>query len=267
MNQSLCDNLAMAAFTGITTNRLIIRAMATDDAHALWRRRNDPEAAKYQSWTLPYPREKADETVSAIAATDGPTNDNWWMAIVADRTTGETLGDLALRLTCDERVAEIGYTFSPEAWGRGFAVEAAAALSDWLIDEIGVSRVCGMTHPDNVASNMVLERIGMRFEGHTRNSYWVGDDNSDDWIFGMTPHDRRSWRSRTRTPPNMFDSSRSRRPTSVSSSGSRPIARSGRSQPRSQTRLPASRSRRSRTARQPDPGRVRSRPTVRSPVS
>ncbi|BAN03902.1 GNAT family N-acetyltransferase [Ilumatobacter coccineus] len=62
-----------------------------------------------------------------------------------------------------------------------------------------------MTHPENLASVVVLERIGMRFEGHTRNSYWVGDDNTDDWLFGMTADDRRSWRSRDLSSPGTVE--------------------------------------------------------------
>jgi len=48
----------------------------------------------------------------------------------------------------------------------------------------------------------VLERAGFVFEGHTRLSYWVGDDNSDDWIYGMTRADWEAWRTRPRTPPD-----------------------------------------------------------------
>jgi GNAT superfamily N-acetyltransferase len=50
-----------------------------------------------------------------------------------------------------------------------------------------------------------LERIGMLFEGHTRSSFWVGDDNSDDWLYGMTRDDWESWRNRPRTRPDTVD--------------------------------------------------------------
>lgn len=192
----------MVAFATISTERLSIRPMRPDDAESLWMRRNDPEAARYQNWTLPFPRERADEMVASIAATSGPASDDWWMATVCRRSDDVIVGDLALHLTFDGRVAEIGYTFARKWWGQGYATEAATALADWLVDTVGVSRVSGMTHPDNLASITVLERLGMRFEGHTRNSYWVGDENSDDWILGMTADERRAWRDRDRTPPD-----------------------------------------------------------------
>ncbi len=195
----------MPAFPGIDTERLTIRAMGPGDADSLWRRRNDPTTAEFQSWSLPFPRERVDDMCASFAAVDGPQSDEWWMAAVCDRFTGEVIGDLALHLTFDARCAEIGYSFDHAVWGNGYATEAAVAMADWLVDDVGVSRVSGQTHPDNLASVVVLERIGMEFEGHTRNSYWVGDVNSDDWFFGMTADARRAWRTRPRSAPALVE--------------------------------------------------------------
>jgi RimJ/RimL family protein N-acetyltransferase len=74
-------------------------------------------------------------------------------------------------------------------------------LVEYLFEGLGVTRVFGMLHPENVASAMVLERTGLLFEGHTRSSYWVGDEVSDDWIYGMTRADWETWRDRPRDPP------------------------------------------------------------------
>jgi RimJ/RimL family protein N-acetyltransferase len=123
------------------------------------------------------------------------------MAVVADAKSGEVLGDLALHLTWQGRSAEVGYTFAREHWGRGYATEALAALIEYLYQGLGVTRVFGMLHPDNTASAMVLERCGLLFEGHTRSSFWLGDEVSDDWIYGMTRPDWERWRNRPRLPP------------------------------------------------------------------
>jgi RimJ/RimL family protein N-acetyltransferase len=75
----------------------------------------------------------------------------------------------------------------------------------YLFDDLGVTRVEAMLHPDNPASAMVLERVGMRFEGHTRSSFWLDDDNSDDWIYGMIRSDRDAWRDRPRHRPDSVE--------------------------------------------------------------
>lgn len=188
-------------FTPIRTERLLIRPFRPEDAAALAARRNDPVVAEYQNWTLPYSTEQAEKTVSELAAMNGPRNEEWWMAVVADPDTDEALGDLAVHLSWEGRTAEVGYTFAKENWGKGFATEALASLVEYLFDDVGVTRVFGMLHPDNPASAMVLERTGLLFEGHTRSSFWVGGEVSDDWIYGMTRSDWEIWRDRPMNKP------------------------------------------------------------------
>ena len=189
-------------FTGISTPRLKIRSFAAEDTAALIERRNDPRVARYQNWTLPYSSERAESLVASLLEMDGPTNDEWWMATVTDGRSDQILGDLAVGMTWSNRCAEIGYTLASEHWGEGVATEAAEALIHYLFNTVGVTRVMGTLHPENLASAMVLERTGLVFEGHTRNSYWVGDDNSDDWIYGMTLEDHDAWTRRPRHQPS-----------------------------------------------------------------
>ncbi|MGI9645179.1 MAG: GNAT family N-acetyltransferase [Ilumatobacteraceae bacterium] len=189
-------------FEPIRTERLLIRAPLPADVEALHARRNDPAIEPgYQGWSLPYDRERAQELIDAVTAMAGPTNDEWWMATVCLGSTGEPIGDLALHLEDECRTAEIGYTFAAAHWGNGYAFEAAEALVEWLFDEFGVHRVAATMHPDNVASTIVAERLGMRYEGRTRGSYWLGDHNSDNQHVGMLRADWEPWRDRVRTPP------------------------------------------------------------------
>lgn len=189
--------MAVPRFEPIEIDGLIVRPTTVGDVESLWRRRNDPATAEFQNWTLPYPREKAQELLDEMVAFDATPPPNGWFQMMIDETeTGNTLGDLALGLSFDGRSAELGWSIDASARGRGIATRTAAALSAWLFDTVGVTRVQAMMHPDNSASVRVAERLGMVFEGHTRNSYWVGDENSDDWIFAMTPEDWRAWAGR-----------------------------------------------------------------------
>jgi len=188
-------------FTPLHTDRLLIRPVHGDDAAGLTERRNDPQVARYQGYTLPYSREQAEQLVQQVLAMEGPENQQWWMVTVAEAATGRVLGDLAVRLSWEGRTAEVGYTLAPRYWGRGYATEALEALVEYLFEELRVTRVFGMLHPDNLPSALVLERCGFRFEGHTRSSYWVGNECSDDWIYGSTRPDWEAWRHRPRRPP------------------------------------------------------------------
>lgn len=193
----------MAMFENLESERLVIRAFAMDDAPGLETRRNEPEVAQYQNWQLPFGAEQSNRLVASLVEMDGPTNDDWWMAIVADRATGKTMGDLAVHLSWEGRAAEIGYTFHRAYWGAGYAVEAVGMLVEYLFDECQVTRIFGMLHPDNPASAMVMERNGFLFEGHTRSSFWLGDEVSDDWIYGLLLSDWEEWRKRPQGRPDL----------------------------------------------------------------
>ncbi|MEM9519215.1 MAG: GNAT family N-acetyltransferase [Actinomycetota bacterium] len=192
-------------FDPLVTERLLIRPFRAGDADALYERRNDPEVAELQSWETPYPRASAERVVAELEAMDSPPIDEWWMLTIERRSDGATLGDLALHLSNAGRTAEIGYTLARSEWGHGYATEAAHALVDHLFSRPEITRVCGMLHPDNHRSARVLEHLGMRYEGLTRLSFWVGDENSDDLLYGMTRDDYDDWRARPTDRPTVVE--------------------------------------------------------------
>ena len=159
--------------------------------------------AGLQAWVTPYPRDRAEELVTEVLALEGqPVDGQWFMATVVEAATGEVVGELVMHPTNELRTAEVGYSLSTRHWGKGYAAEALEAFVAWIIEALPVTRVGAMLHPDNRASAMVLERTGLLYEGHTRLSFWLGDDNSDDWIYGMTRAEWQAWRDRPRTPPD-----------------------------------------------------------------
>ncbi|HKX76027.1 MAG TPA: GNAT family N-acetyltransferase [Acidimicrobiia bacterium] len=191
-------------FSPLRTERLLIRPFRPDDLEPFLARRNDPDVARYQNWTLPFPRTKAEQIVSELVAMEGPQIDEWWMAAIADPDTDEPIGDLALHLTWEGHTAEVGYTLAHSQWGKGYATEALNALVDYLFQELDITRAFGMLHPANRASAMVLERCGFLFEGHTRSSFWLDGEVSDDHIYGMLRPDWEAWRTRPRRPPDQL---------------------------------------------------------------
>jgi RimJ/RimL family protein N-acetyltransferase len=188
-------------FPVLRTSRLVIRPVRPDDVDPLVERRNDPRVAQLQAWETPWPREQGEQLVAEVLAMDGPVEGQWFMATVVEAASDEVVGDLVLHPTNELRTAEVGYSLGTRHWGKGYAAEALEAFVAWILEALPVTRLAAMLHPDNRASAMVLERTGFVFEGHTRLSFWLGDDNSDDWIYGLTRADWEAWRNRPRTPP------------------------------------------------------------------
>ena len=57
---------------------------------------------------------------------------------------------------------EIGWRLREDAWGQGYAREAAAASLDHAFDRLGARQVVAITFPGNEASWGLMERLGMR---------------------------------------------------------------------------------------------------------
>jgi aminoglycoside 6'-N-acetyltransferase len=137
-------------FEPIRTERLILRPSRLSDATAAYERRSLPEVARYQDWEMPYTLERAEQRMADLVAMDGPTDGRMWSLTVVDAAVPEQiLGDLAVGVSWGGRCADVGYTFHPDYWGRGYAAEATQAIIRFLFSDFGVSRIEGSLHPDN----------------------------------------------------------------------------------------------------------------------
>lgn len=55
---------------------------------------------------------------------------------------------------------EVGWALHRDAWGKGYAVEAAAACIDYAFDTLGWSEVIHCINPENAPSQAVARRLG-----------------------------------------------------------------------------------------------------------
>src|SRR5262245_48033111 len=56
---------------------------------------------------------------------------------------------------------EIGWRLASAHWGRGYAVESAAAARDVGFERFGLDEIVSFTVPANLRSERVMQRIGM----------------------------------------------------------------------------------------------------------
>jgi RimJ/RimL family protein N-acetyltransferase len=80
--------------------------------------------------------------------------------LIESKDDGRLLGSTGLMFDAPT-AAGVGYVLAKDAWGRGFATEALAAMTS-LADSLGVTRLFALCHPRNGASIRVLEKGGLR---------------------------------------------------------------------------------------------------------
>ncbi len=63
---------------------------------------------------------------------------------------------------------DIGFAFLPAFEGKGYALEASRLLKEKAFDEWGLDKILAITTQENVPSQKLLEKLGLRFQGHIR---------------------------------------------------------------------------------------------------
>jgi RimJ/RimL family protein N-acetyltransferase len=158
----------------LRTERLDLRPYQESDLEIFHAMRSDPEVVRYlyeDAQTLDESREKLAARLGLRALV---AEGDWLPAAIVERASGDMVGDVGLNLrSIEHKTGEVGFILHPAYHGRGYATEAARALIDWGFRDFGLHRVIGRTEARNAASARVLERLGMRLEGHFVENEWV----------------------------------------------------------------------------------------------
>jgi [ribosomal protein S5]-alanine N-acetyltransferase len=82
------------------------------------------------------------------------------------KETGTIVGNCAFpHIIFEERCGEVNYYVAPRHRGKGLAPEALNALLQFGFRDIGLTRIQARCEPDNLNSERVMQKAGMKFEG------------------------------------------------------------------------------------------------------
>lgn len=156
----------------IETARLLFRWPVETDAPEMFARyASDPEVTRYLTWA---PHKSVDDTLDFLRRTrESNKLFNW---LVYEREGGTLLGSIGCK--SDGHMVQFGYCYARDAWGHGYATEAARALIHVWLSCPAVWRVQAFCDPENTASAHVLEKVGLTCEGTLRN-YMLTPNLSD----------------------------------------------------------------------------------------
>ncbi len=179
----------------LRTERLILRDFEEADWEAVHIYACDPEVLRYMTWGS----NSEDDTRAFIAR-----------KLEGQRQEPRTTYDLAVVLASEARLIGscglvvsrpetgqgwIGYCYHRDYWGRGFATEAARVIVDFGFEELGMHRIFATCDVENVGSARVMEKLGMRREGHFLQNEWVRGRWRDTYLYAILVEE---WRARGR---------------------------------------------------------------------
>ena len=173
------------------TPRLIARDWTAGDAEAAFAIYGRDEVTR---WLGPQPRRPVESLAQMRQVLDrriasGREQPGYGLWAIELRATGQLAGAVLLAPIPEGTAVEIGWHLNPDYWGAGYATEAgrgAIALAFGL-EQVGqdriepgragragrpvLDRVQALTDPDNIRSQQVCRRLGMRHLGQTDQYY------------------------------------------------------------------------------------------------
>lgn len=175
----------MVTFTTLETARLRLRNFRDADLPLFMAYRNDPEVAKYQSWEgISESEAHAFMQEQKIMQLGVP--DQWFQIGIELKETELLVGDCAFKINeHDDRQAEIGFTLSRAYQGQGIAFEAVLCVLDYAFRTLDLHRILAITDCENAASVALLERLGMRREGHFLQNVWFKGKWGDEYLYAI----------------------------------------------------------------------------------
>jgi RimJ/RimL family protein N-acetyltransferase len=147
----------------IETERLILRDWREEDVEPFVAHTNKPAVMRWLGGV------KTEDDLRGVVRTrlmrwQAERGFTFWA--VERKEDGELLGFCGIKIADDagspvQGEHEIGWRLREDAWGKGYAREAAAASLDYAFERIGAGRVVALTVDGNVPSWRLMERLGM----------------------------------------------------------------------------------------------------------
>jgi [ribosomal protein S5]-alanine N-acetyltransferase len=150
------------------TRRLSIRPLTPADGADVYAVFAAPEVMRHWNSAPPADLSEAGEWAARLADLQRRLGYAQWR--VAELATRRLVGIAGLQPLDGGPEVELTYALVPEAWGRGYATEAATAVLGFGLGELGLERVVGIARPENGASLAVLRKVGLRSLGEAE--YW-----------------------------------------------------------------------------------------------
>lgn len=155
-----------------------------DDFDALYEIDSDPVVCRYESPALT--AEQVRYRLEGALEWAQEENRTIYKLAVTLPPSDRVIGRLTLKVNIAPiREWEIGWTFHPRLWGKGYASEGARAVLGYAFNTLNAHRVVAFCHVENKASYRVMEKIGMQREGLLRETCWLNDAWCDELIYGI----------------------------------------------------------------------------------
>lgn len=154
----------------LETERLWLRQFKWDDLDRMAEIFGNPEVMRYiASGTKT--REQLEFTFPTMLERCEKWGFGMWAVI--EKASNALLGRCGLIYLDNTPEVELGYALDKPFWNRGFATEASLVCLRFGFEQVGLERIVAIAMPENIASQRVMQKVGMTFE---KNAHYYNTD-------------------------------------------------------------------------------------------
>ena len=154
----------------LETERLILRKVNPDDAEDVFDYASEPDVARFVPWEVHRSLEDSREFINCVLKQYEAGKPAPWAIVWKEN--GKMIGTIDYVAWYPGHFrAEFGFILSKAYWGKGIAPEAARKVMDFGFERMGLNRIEAECMAENIRSQRVLQKLGMRLEGVFREKY------------------------------------------------------------------------------------------------
>jgi [ribosomal protein S5]-alanine N-acetyltransferase len=175
--------LSFSPFPVLRTRRLVLRAIVTADASALFVLRSDPRVMQHIGRPLASSIADAEALLEDMNRSFEHRTAIVWA--ITRHDDPELVGTIGFwRIAAEHHHGELGYILRPDLWGQGITREAATAILEHGFATLHFHRIEACVDPANTASIALLESLGFAREAHLVQNFLFGGVFWDTLIYG-----------------------------------------------------------------------------------
>jgi len=179
--------LNFTPFPFLTTERLSLRAITTEDASEIFFLRSDKQVLQFLDRA---PATSLDDAIQWIRIiNEAIVNNESIVWAISLKNETKLIGTITFwNIKKEHYRAEIGYALHPAFQGKGFMQEAMSSVLDYGFKTMKLHSVEANINPNNAASIKLLEKNNFIREAYHKENYFYDGRFLDSAIYSLLNH-------------------------------------------------------------------------------
>lgn len=169
------------------SDRLIYRKLEYSDFSLFYELYSDSKVMAYAYMDKLETKEEADQVFDDIMTRQNHQEKGvQYVAVIKSSGIAIGLVDYDVIIKHEEGgMNELGYFIKPDYWGQGFGTEMGRSLIDYLFSNTNIHRMMARCNANNKASENIMIKLGMKWEGSIRRVRYKNNRWEDENIYGI----------------------------------------------------------------------------------